>query len=56
MTIANTPEALFAAAHDAAANLIVMGAYGRGRYTQYLFGGATSYALRNVRTPLFLRH
>lgn len=50
------PESLFAAAAAAGADLIVMGAYGRGRYTEWLFGGATRHALRTVRTPLLLRH
>lgn len=52
----DNPEALFAAAMAAGADLIVMGAYGRGRYTEWLFGGATRYALHNVRTPLLMRH
>lgn len=52
----NGPEALFAAAADTDADLLVMGAYGKGRYAEWLFGGATQYALRNVRMPLFLRH
>lgn len=50
------PEALFAAAAGTGADLLVMGAYGRGHYAERLFGGMTDYALNNVHIPLFLRH
>jgi nucleotide-binding universal stress UspA family protein len=52
----DNPEALFAAAAATGTDLIVMGAYGRGRYTEWLFGGATQHALHKVRMPLFMRH
>jgi nucleotide-binding universal stress UspA family protein len=52
----DAPETLFAAAAEVDADLLVMGAYGKGRYAEWLFGGATQYALRNARTPLLLRH
>ena len=38
------------------AGLIVMGAFGRSRLRETLFGGTTRYLLTNARFPLFLAH
>ncbi|HEX7531761.1 MAG TPA: universal stress protein [Methyloceanibacter sp.] len=44
---------------DAAAGegaLLVMGAYGRWRWRERLFGGATQYVLRNTKVPVLMAH
>ena len=51
---AGTPIA--EAARAAGAQLLVMGAYGRSRITEWALGGVTRYMLRHARIPLFLRH
>jgi len=38
------------------ADLLVMGAYGRNRFSEWLLGGATRLVLREARVPVFLRH
>jgi len=38
------------------ANLLVMGAYGHTRFSEWMLGGATLYALEHAALPLFLRH
>lgn len=38
------------------AQLLVMGAYGRGRLSEWLLGGATRHLLQHARLPLLLRH
>ena len=43
-------------AGNVGADLIVMGAFGRTRFAERWFGGATMHALRNARIPLFMRH
>lgn len=47
-------EALLAAAAEAAADLLVMGAYGRSRASEWALGGTTRTVLRQARIPLFL--
>lgn len=49
-------EAIFQAARDASADLVVMGAYGRSRVSEWLFGGATRHALHAATMPVFMRH
>ena len=48
------------AVHEAAtalhAGLLVMGAYGRSRFSERILGGATRRALWNATLPLFLQH
>lgn len=41
-------------ARDTAADLIVMGAYGRSRLREFVLGGATRTLLTELKTPLFL--
>jgi nucleotide-binding universal stress UspA family protein len=43
-------------AGNVGADLLVMGAFGRTRFAEHWFGGATLHALRNSRIPLFMRH
>ncbi|HTW29720.1 MAG TPA: universal stress protein [Acetobacteraceae bacterium] len=49
-------EALLAEAHRIGADLLVMGAYGRGRMTELLLGGATADLLRAADLPILMRH
>ena len=49
-------EAIVAAARDAAADLLVMGCFGRTRFSEWLFGGATRYALHAASMPVLMRH
>ena len=51
-----TAAALQQAAAVRDAGLIVMGAYGRNRLAQWIFGGVTRAMLSDVRIPLFLMH
>ncbi|HEV8677933.1 MAG TPA: universal stress protein [Stellaceae bacterium] len=47
---------LLDAARDAAADLLVMGAYGRAPWREQLFGGATRAVLATMPLPLLLMH
>ncbi len=47
---------LLAAAREAGADLLVMGAYGRAPWREQLFGGATRAALATMPLPLLLMH
>ena len=49
-------EALFQAAVGLDADLIVLGAYGRSRAAEFLFGGVTREFLRRDTPPLLLAH
>ncbi len=49
-------EALVRVAKEMAAGLIVMGAYGRPRLRETLFGGVTRYMLESSPVPLLLAH
>lgn len=48
--------ALLARAAAFGAELLVMGAYGRGRFSEWVLGGATRDVLRGARIPLLLHH
>ncbi len=48
--------ALVDAATRLGASLVVMGAYGRSRLREWIFGGATRHLLRHSPVPLLLRH
>ncbi|MDZ4778065.1 MAG: universal stress protein [Alphaproteobacteria bacterium] len=52
----STGEAVEAAARGVDADLVVMGAYGRWRLSEMLFGGVTRDMLATLATPLFLSH
>jgi nucleotide-binding universal stress UspA family protein len=49
-------ERLLAAAHHCHANLLVMGAYGRSRLSEWMLGGATRSVLMDATMPVLLRH
>jgi hypothetical protein len=49
-------EALLQACAKAHANLLVMGAYGRSRFSEWALGGATRHVLNHTRLPVFMRH
>jgi len=48
--------ALLASAEHHQADLLVMGAYGKNRVSEWLMGGATHHALRHARIPLLMQH
>ncbi len=47
---------LSSAARDYGADLVIMGAYGRGRLTELIFGGCTDAFLRAADYPVLLAH
>lgn len=49
-------EAVLAGVRDVRADLLVMGAYGRGRLAEIVFGGFTRQILTNTELPVFLLH
>ena len=51
-----TAHALQEAAEVRGAGLVVMGAYGRTRVSEWIFGGVTRAMLSDVRVPLLLKH
>ena len=52
----STGETLLRAANDHGAGLLVLGAYGHTRLTEWVFGGATRYVLRNLDRPVLMSH
>ncbi len=52
----NTGETLFRACNDQGAGLLVMGAYGHSRLSEFVFGGATRHVLRNLKMPVLMSH
>jgi nucleotide-binding universal stress UspA family protein len=53
---ANDGPAILAAAHAASAGLLVMGAYGRSRFSEWVLGGVTRHMLEHADLPLLMRH
>ncbi|MEO9227683.1 MAG: fluoride efflux transporter CrcB [Devosia sp.] len=51
-----TGKNLLAAAHDAGADMIVMGAFAHGEWREALLGGVTRFMLSNADMPLLMRH
>lgn len=49
-------ESLARAAVDAGADLLVMGAYGHNRISEWILGGATRHLLQHSALPVFLQH
>lgn len=49
-------EAILAAAAKSSADLIVMGAYGHTRFSEWALGGATRHVLHHAKVPVFMRH
>ena len=52
----NVGETLLLAARDHGANMLVLGAYGHMRLTEWIFGGATRYVLHNLDRPILMSH
>lgn len=51
-----TGAALLAAARREQADLLVMGAYGHARFSEWVLGGVTRHVLNNTDRPLLMRH
>lgn len=49
-------ETILDKARDRGADLIVMGGYGRSRFREYVFGGATREILKDMSVPVLLSH
>lgn len=49
-------EALLAKAEELEVDLLVMGAYGRSRFSELIFGGVTRHVLGHHRLPLLIAH
>jgi nucleotide-binding universal stress UspA family protein len=49
-------ESMLAAAHEAKADLLVMGGYGHSRLRELIFGGFTRHVLNGVSLPVLLAH
>ena len=50
------PDALAAAAEECAADLVIMGAYGRSRTREVVFGSHTDAVLERIDKPILLKH
>ena len=50
------PDVLSAAAEECAADLVVMGAYGRARALEFLFGSCTESLMTHSDKPILLLH
>jgi nucleotide-binding universal stress UspA family protein len=50
------PDAILETARDYDANLVVMGAYGRSRMRELIFGGFTQHILHGAALPVLLFH
>jgi nucleotide-binding universal stress UspA family protein len=48
--------AILDAAHMQRADLLVMGGYGRSRFSEWILGGATRHVLSEANLPVLLRH
>lgn len=49
-------DTLLRAANDYGAGIVVMGAYGHSRLTEFVFGGATRQALKKLDRPVLMSH
>lgn len=47
---------LIEAAKEAEADLLIMGAYGRSAWREFIFGGATRDVLKSMRMPVLMAH
>jgi len=52
----NAGETLLKKARDLGAGLLVIGAYGRSRLSEFVLGGVTRTVLRQMRCPVLLSH
>ena len=48
--------AILKAAAESGADLIVMGAFGRSRFKEWILGGATRHVLESMTVPVFMAH
>lgn len=48
--------AILAGASEVSANLLVMGAYAKARFSEWIVGGVTRHVLRHAALPLFMCH
>ena len=53
---AEAGAALLSMASEHNVDLLVMGAYGRSQFSEWLFGGATRHVLEHARLPVLMRH
>ena len=53
---ADEGQALLRCADDCGAGLIVMGAYGHSRLSEFIFGGATRFVLTRMNRPVLMSH
>ena len=53
---ATSGEALLAAAERYKCDLLVMGAYGRSAWREFLFGGATRHVIAHTTVPVLMAH
>ena len=53
---AKAGEAILDAVQAAGADLLVMGAFGRSRFSEWAIGGATRHVLQFARLPVLMRH
>jgi nucleotide-binding universal stress UspA family protein len=49
-------EALLAKAEELSADLLVMGGYGRSRFSELIFGGVTRHVLHHLELPVLIAH
>jgi nucleotide-binding universal stress UspA family protein len=47
---------LMQCATDYSADLLVMGCYGHSRLREFMFGGASRYALNQMTVPVLMAH
>ncbi len=52
----DVPQTIAKEAKTFSASLLVMGAYGRSRLTEWIFGGVTRYMLINTPLPVLMAH
>ena len=50
----NAGDLILSRAEEVGADLVVMGAYGQSRITEFVFGSATRTILANPKIPIFL--
>jgi nucleotide-binding universal stress UspA family protein len=49
-------DALLNRVADSSADLLVMGGYGRSRFSEFILGGVTRYILQHMTVPVFMSH
>ena len=54
MADADAGKAILKLAEDGKIDLIVMGAFGRSRFREWVLGGATRHVLEDMTVPVFM--